>query len=213
MASYQSVSPVTVNYNSTPPHHWLCLAVGGILTSRASFGDKLPARGERVHQRTPSEDFIMGTGSSLGVIQSNIAKMSFKTTSTPNTATTANNNPSGPPPPESSTNSDSTTPADAGVTTAVNNQVSETETSDLPPESTGVSCDDAVTSTIPESLAKLQDPHTFQLGTSTPPSETRITKASFANKTTNLADNLNKMDDPLSSLDPLWTLKGQSQSS
>ena len=159
----------------------------------------------------------MGTGSSLGVIQSNIAKMSFKTTSTPNTATTANNHTSGPPPLESSSsNSDSTMPGDAGVTSVVNNQVSaqgETETGDSLPESTGVSCDDAVTSTIPESLAKLQDPHTFQLGTSTPPSETRITKASFTNKTTNLADNLNKMDDPLSSLDPLWTMKGQSQSS
>ena len=169
-----------------------------------------------MHQRTPSEDFIMGTGSSLGVIQSNIAKMSFKTTSTPNTATTANNHTSSPPPPESSTNSDSTTPGDAGVTSAVNSQVTgqgETEAGDSQPESTGLSCDDAVASTIPESLAKLQDPHTFQLGTSTPPSETRITKASFANKTTNLADNLNKMDDPLSSLDPLWTMKGQSQSS
>ena len=194
--------------------------IGGILTSRASFGDKLPARGERVHQRTPSEDFIMGTGSSLGMIQSNVAKMSFRATSVPNAATT-NSHTSGPPTQESSSsNSDNAMPVDVGLTptTAVNNKVSgqvETEKGDSVFESVGMSpaCDESLASKIPESLAKLQDPHTFQLGSSTPPSETRITKASFTSKTSGLTDNVSKSDDPLSALDPLWTLKGQSQSS
>ena len=185
---------------------------GGILTSRASFGDKLPARGDRIHQRTPSEDFIMGTGNSLGMIQSNVAKMSVKTTSVPNTATTTNNHASDPPTPEnSSLNSDIAGSLDVGemTVTSVNDKVDAERPDSISESTASPENDENVTTTIADSLAMLQDPHTFQLGSSTPPSETRITKASFTSKTSGLRDNVNRADDPLSALDPLWSQKEQ----
>lgn len=56
---------------------------GGILTNKATFNDRIPGPGEKSHQRKPSEDFILGTTSSLSVIQSNVAKMSIKSPTPP----------------------------------------------------------------------------------------------------------------------------------
>ena len=170
----------------------------------------MPARGDRIHQRTPSEDFIMGTGNSLGMIQSNVAKMSVKATSVPSTATTANNHAPDPLTPEN-LNSDIAAPLDVGemTETSVNDKVDAERPDSISESTASPECDENVTTTIADSLAMLQDPHTFHLGSSTPPSETRITKASFTSKTSGLRDNVNKADDPLSALDPLWSQKDQ----
>ncbi|XP_071112236.1 tyrosine-protein phosphatase non-receptor type 23-like [Haliotis cracherodii] len=58
---------------------------------------------------------------------------------------------------------------------------------------------------VPNSLVDLQNPSTFTLGTATPEKK-KITKASFAGKPAGIKENLNRPDDPLSSLDPLWTI-------
>ena len=153
----------------------------------------------------------MGTGNSLGMIQSNVAKMSVKAASAPSTTTTTNNHTSDPPTQNSSLNSDITAPLDVGemTVTSVNDKVDAERPDSISESTASPENDENVTTTIADSLAMLQDPHTFQLGSSTPPSETRITKASFTSKTSSLRDNVNKADDPLSALDPLWSQKEQ----
>ena len=59
---------------------------------------------------------------------------------------------------------------------------------------------------LPPSLADLQSPSTFKLDT-TPPTKRKITKASFYSQDTSMQDNTNDPTDPLSQLDPLWTIK------
>jgi hypothetical protein len=68
---------------------------------------------------------------------------------------------------------------------------------------------------LPPSLADLQNPNTFTLDASTPPNKKKITKASFFNPSGGLQDSASsESGDPLSSLDPLWTIsKHQSESS
>lgn len=67
-------------------------------------------------------------------------------------------------------------------------------------------------SSLPPSLADLQDPHTFTLDA--PSGRRRITKASFTQKKSTIADHSSDPNDPLSNLDPLWTIhkndKGES---
>ncbi len=65
-----------------------------------------------------------------------------------------------------------------------------------------------VISNIPKSLADLQNPNTFQIGQS-PPTTRKVTKQNFTNKTTSIKDSLNDPNDPLSNLDPLWSVKGK----
>ena len=62
---------------------------------------------------------------------------------------------------------------------------------------------------VPLSLADLQNPQTFNLGgPSTPPNKRRVTKASFDNQSGSLVQKTNEEElDPLSMLDPLWTMK------
>lgn len=54
------------------------------------------------------------------------------------------------------------------------------------------------------SLADLQNPQTFDLGTSE--GKKKITKANFQQKSSGLSDRSGDPADPLSSLDPLWSL-------
>lgn len=54
------------------------------------------------------------------------------------------------------------------------------------------------------SLADLQNPQTFDLGTSE--GKKKVTKANFQQKTSGLSDHADDPSDPLSSLDPLWSL-------
>ncbi|XP_061164355.1 tyrosine-protein phosphatase non-receptor type 23-like [Saccostrea echinata] len=54
------------------------------------------------------------------------------------------------------------------------------------------------------SLADLQNPHTFDLGTSE--GKKKITKANFQQKTSGLSGHSSDPSDPLNSLDPLWSL-------
>ncbi len=65
-----------------------------------------------------------------------------------------------------------------------------------------------VMSNIPKSLADLQNPNTFQLGQS-PPTSRKLNKQSFTNNTTSIKDSMNDPSDPLSNLDPLWSVKGK----
>ena len=61
---------------------------------------------------------------------------------------------------------------------------------------------------LPPSLADLQDPSTFKLDQSPPPGKRKVTKQSFVNKTTSIHDSQQQdPNDPLSNLDPLWTVK------
>lgn len=53
-------------------------------------------------------------------------------------------------------------------------------------------------------LQSLLDPSTFSIGSDS--GKRKITKASFVEKTSSLSDNVD-MSDPLSSLDPLWSMK------
>ena len=56
------------------------------------------------------------------------------------------------------------------------------------------------------SLTDLQDPNTFTVGTNEG-SKRKITKASFDNPQPTITENSGDPGDPLSSLDPLWSLK------
>ena len=70
-------------------------------------------------------------------------------------------------------------------------------------------------SNLPPSLAGLQDPNTFSLDPAQiQAGKNKITKASFDNKSSSITDNVNDPTDPLSMLDPLWTIKtGEEQKS
>ena len=60
---------------------------------------------------------------------------------------------------------------------------------------------------LPPSLAELQNPNTFKLDQS-PPGRRKITKQNFSSKTTSIKDSQEvDPNDPLSTLDPLWTVK------
>ena len=59
---------------------------------------------------------------------------------------------------------------------------------------------------LPSNLADLQNPQTFSLDMSSP-GKKRMSKSSFINKTSSLADTASDPSDPFSGLDPLWTMK------
>lgn len=60
---------------------------------------------------------------------------------------------------------------------------------------------------IPTSLADLQNPKTFCMDVN-PPTKRKITKASFLSQTGSIANSATSdPNDPLSQLDPLWSLK------
>lgn len=59
---------------------------------------------------------------------------------------------------------------------------------------------------LPTSLADLQNPNTFTLG-SEEKAKRRITKASFSTNTSALTETMSDSSDPFNSLDPLWKEK------
>jgi hypothetical protein len=166
---------------------------GGILSSRSSFENK-PTSGSK-HQRKPSDDFIMGSGSSLSVIQSSVAKMSMKDhpknveqQHEENGAALVDVQPIPDPEPVPEP-----TPLDPPV--------------EPPPEPTPSPAPLPVHQSphknleLPPSLAGLNDPHSFKLDV-TPPNKRKITKASFNDPASHLTEQ--DPSDPLSQLDPLW---------
>ncbi len=217
-----------------------CVSVfvsGGILTNRAHFGDKLPSKGEKTHQRKPSEDFIMGTTSSLSVIQSSVDKMHVKqdvNAVEQNGFADNAHAQSG----HAAAGGDATVASAAEAMAAAmlsspevfSAEPSEaTETDDRSrsgSSASGVSRGSSQGSArpspqhtgnlpnLPPSLADLQNPNTFKLDQKpTGPAKRKVTKQSFIEKTSSIQDSHeNNPDDPLSSLDPLWTVKGGDKS-
>ncbi|CAG5117254.1 unnamed protein product, partial [Candidula unifasciata] len=59
---------------------------------------------------------------------------------------------------------------------------------------------------VPSSLAQLQDPATFTLGSPDSKKKSKITKANFHQTMGSLQTTRNDPGDPLGSLDPLWTM-------
>ena len=211
------------------------ILAGGILTNRAHFGDKLPSKGEKTHQRKPSEDFIMGTTSNLSVIQSSVAKMHVKVdpdaeeqnviangdnshstssvTGTPVHSVTSSTN-------DEQSAQDVVMPSAERVETASpqsnrsrsGSNCSGVSQGSLPQVARGSSASPSpkhkgVLSNLPPSLADLQNPNTFKLDQS-PPGRRKVTKQNFINKTASIKDSQEvDPNDPLNTLDPLWTVK------
>ena len=66
----------------------------------------------------------------------------------------------------------------------------------------------APTQNTPLSLSDLQNPQTFSLGTSTPPMKKKMSKSDFTQQGGGISKaGQDNKDDPLSSLDPLWSIK------
>lgn len=63
---------------------------------------------------------------------------------------------------------------------------------------------------LPHNLADLQNPNTFKIELD-PKGKKKVTKSSFIEKDTSIADSTNDPEDPLSQLDPLWTVKPKDQ--
>lgn len=219
---------------------------GGILTNKASFGDKLPNRGGKTHQRKPSEDLILST------VQNQLSKDSKGNTNTNNEANDTiskvdnlNNTDGNSAPPDVSlvnsslpdlvqqqchiSHSDTETGTDFDVHSEGPTQTrsrsgsgssakslgtsgggSGTGSVSSSPQHTGGNRVQSQTKNVPLSLAQLQNPSTFTLEPTT--GRKKITKSSFTNKTSSITDSMNDPGDPLSSLDPLWSINKKEDS-
>jgi len=195
----------------------LFLCTGGILTNCASFS------GKKTHQRHPSEDFILGTNINLNTIQSSVAKMKIQNQNASVSSTNQNS-------------TDQLTVCDSDTSTGqvsktdpeiqnktcqddkdlnvhqaeYRGQMDSSDSNQV--KDVGDNTQPASTnkeqplSNLPPSLADLQNPNTFSLE-ATPPSKRKITKSSFLNPSGQLAEKSDDPNDPLNSLDPLWTIK------
>ncbi len=191
------------------------MLAGGILTNRVTFGGKLPSGGEKEHRRKPSDDFILGTNTTFGAIQSSVAKLGsisslgsvsssvseqFVGASRQNSQVTGLNQ-SKPELEQRKTDAVSDNECSSngvGSDTNTNNSNNNGSLSKM----------SASSFQIPSSLANLQNPQTFEMNCGDVSSnKKRVTKASFARKDGGILDTTNKYDDPLSSLDPMWNLK------
>lgn len=188
--------------------------LGGILTTRASFDDKLTGSvNTSSHVRHPSEDFILGGG--LAKLQSGIAKLGLSSdapetkapelsskASEAETKTTVQDTPS-----EASTfvgNGD--VKQDSTTCDSKPKEIAKSETeSDENPEiskSRKGSTDKHISS-----ITSLLDPSNFTLDATGSPAKRKITKENFANSKGSLSTSSSDGADPLSQLDPLWSLK------
>lgn len=70
----------------------------------------------------------------------------------------------------------------------------------------GSAAESDVGGSVPISLAQLQDPATFTLGSPDSKKKGKITKANFHQAVGSLQTTSNDPGDPLGSLDPLWTM-------
>lgn len=199
----------------------------GILTSKASFGDRLPQPGDKNHVRKPSEDFVFGH-SNVTSLQSSLAKLSTYHVR-PNNQPDSNNAGSSVQPPAVEKEVESLPSVEAevenplpsevngkDVTTAENDAGqglssrpnSASTVGKTSPQSSAASSRSSTPSMgqIPSSLADLQNPSTFKMDV-TQPTKKKITKASFLHPGRSLAEGSSDPADPLSQLDPLWSLK------
>lgn len=188
----------------------------GILTSTPSFGTKAHT-GTPSHVRHPSEDFMLRSGST-GQRASTATEAPAAVTAAPTTVSDTSE-------PVTSTEPETTelpvsvpteaelsceAPPEIGSDQAANQITSEI--TDEPPST--VSAVD-VAAPVPEgkdsgmtAVADLLDPATFTLdpGHGTPAKQ-KITRESFMNAQGTLAQSKPDPKDPLSQLDPLWSLK------
>ncbi|GFY45174.1 tyrosine-protein phosphatase non-receptor type 23 [Trichonephila inaurata madagascariensis] len=177
----------------------------GILTSRASFEDKLPVSGSTSsHVRHPSEDFILGSGG-LAKLQSGMEKLGL----VPNQQNQETENV----PIEATVDGSTSSHNGSGDISAENSEPVESA-----PEPT-----EKVTSpeSVPEpskdnksivekplpSITSLLDPSNFTLDGTGSPAKRKITKDNFACSRGSLSTSSSDSADPLSQLDPLWSLK------
>lgn len=223
---------------------------GGILTTKASFGDKLPHPGDKTHSRNPSEDFVFGH-SNISSLQSSVAKLSTHQPSIQsqavmvdsNTNVTTHSSASVSPPsvpealeesfqPMEKDSSEASTPTDVVFSSTNGKEVTSEENgscqsslampvdapSALEKSASSSAANSRASSAspslnqLPLSLADLQNPSTFKMDVSQP-TKKKITKASFLNPSRSLAEGSTDPSDPLSQLDPLWSLKDKSNKS
>jgi len=195
---------------------------GGIHTSKTTFGNKTPTVGG--HGRVPSDDLVLGLPN-LTAIQSSVSKMNVRPQrQQPDSAASdvSGSEPAVRAESSSSNNVEgaSVFPVDGSVMpghdhSGLSSPASSTSTTGAPSDATSAQdvSDIATTSSLsslPPSLADLQNPATFSIQPS-PKHGRKITKASFFDPSRpSLGETTNGSEgsaDPLSRLDPLWTLK------
>ncbi|XP_054720736.1 tyrosine-protein phosphatase non-receptor type 23-like [Uloborus diversus] len=183
----------------------------GILTTRATFEDKLPSSGTTSsHVRHPSEDFILGTGG-LAKLQSGIAKMGITPDQT-NSDSTSVDKETFPKSPVSLGNgnvagdSSSIDKLDVNVDkpAPVNDTDSKIEST---PTEESKSRELSGDKNVLPSITSLLDPSNFTLESTTSPAKRKITKENFISSKGSLSTSSSDSADPLSQLDPLWSLK------
>lgn len=184
----------------------------GILTNKAKFEDKLPSN-QHTHIRHPSADFILGA-EGLAKLQSGTAKMDLTEKSNDKKETNENeleektakyvhsdfeisDNK------ESLENSSNTSSDTAIKSNEIRSNSLPTQFIDIPSQNQKGAGDKLSTESSP-SIANLLDPAKFTLDDSSP-GKKRITKDSFNTKSNSL--DCHDPNDPLSQLDPLWSLK------
>lgn len=175
------------------------------MTTRASFDAKLPGSANTSsHVRHPSEDFILGGG--LAKLQSGIAKLCLSSdgsetkTSEPETKDVAQSIP----PCE--------IPSTFGNGDMKDDIVSENKI-EHPAKLEAEQIDNIESSSRKEgdkplpSITSLLDPSNFTLDPASSPGKRKITKENFTTSKGSLSTSSSDSADPLSMLDPLWSLK------
>ena len=191
--------------------------VGGVHTSKTTFGNKTPTG----HGRVPSDDLVLGLPN-LTAIQSSVSKMNVRPQRQQTDPAAASDAGSTEPAVKTEYNSsDSIDGASSFSVDASVLQMSEHSGLSSPASSTSTACplsapesvQNESTSSLPglpQSLADLQNPATFSIQPS-PKHNRKITKASFFDPSRpalgETADESEDSADPLSKLDPLWSLK------
>jgi len=190
--------------------------VGGIHTSKTTFGSKTPTL--RGHGRVPSDDLVLGLPN-LPAIQSSVSKMNVRPQRQQTDAAVSNAGGSETAVKAEYSSSDSVDGASVSSVDGSGMQPSE-HSSLSSPASTSMACPPSVSApavvstsslpSLPPSLADLQDPATFSIQPS-PKHGRKITKASFFDPSRpalgEATDGSEASADPLSKLDPLWSLK------
>jgi len=195
----------------------VCGGTGGVHTSKTTFGNKTPTG----HGRVPSDDLVLGLPN-LSAIQSSVSKMNVRPQRQQTDAAAASDTGISEPAAKAEYNSSdsidgaSTSSVDASVQqmnehSGLSSPASSTSAAYPPPAVESVQ--NETTSSLPglpPSLADLQNPATFSIQPS-PKHGRKITKASFFDPSRpalgEATDESDGSADPLSKLDPLWSLK------
>lgn len=192
--------------------------VGGVHTSKTTFGNKTPTVGS--HGRVPSDDLVLGLPN-LSAIQSSVSKMNVRPQrqqADPAASDGGSAEPAVRAEYNSSDNIDgaSVSSTDASIIPGQEHSglssVSSSLTTCAPlAAESAQNASTSSLSSLPPSLADLQNPATFSIQPS-PKHGRKITKASFFDPSRPSlceasSDGSESSADPLSRLDPLWTLK------